>query len=186
MQLLSQTKFVSLFASLLVAASQGACAGDYFTSCDINADGVLSGSEVGAFVGFDADKDGEVSRKEYSAGIIQHQAKMREVDLALFASRDGNQDGRLSGTEASGLEAADQNQDGRITEAELMLGMKLIRSKMASLMPDQLVMEAKRRFHLLDTNEDNRLSGTEALGVSHYDTNSDVPKVSDDDDPTIK
>jgi len=98
-----------------------------FTERDGNEDGVLSGTEVLGFEKYDADGDGEVSRKEFDKGRAADRGvpnKDEQLRLARiqFQKLDVNEDGRLSGKEMIGLEKLDSNGDGRITEQEFLEG----------------------------------------------------------------
>ena len=98
--------------------------GTLFSARDSNADGVLSGTEIKGFEKYDADGDGEVSRKEFDQGRSAERGPTKNERLAReqFQKLDKNEDGRLSGTETKGYEKLDGNQDGRVTEMEFIEG----------------------------------------------------------------
>ena len=103
----SRSTFIgALFIGL--AASSNATASDVFALLDKNADGVLSGSEAKMFKAFDLEPvgqpDGEITKKEFYAGLQLHKKKREEQDLEIYLGRNGNQDDRLSGNEMSGYE----------------------------------------------------------------------------------
>ena len=172
----------ALLAGLIV--SSNATAGDVFGILDKNADGVLSGSEAKMFLSFDTEPvgqpDGEVTKKEFFAGVRLHERKRVDQDVEIFLARNGNNDDRLSGTEISGYEFADLDGNGRITVDELSDGMAKQRAKLGTLALDELIAEGNRRFRLLDINEDNRLSGSEAVGLLLFDVNGDQRISSDE------
>ena len=171
-----RSKFVAALLAGLIASSN-ATAGDVFGVLDKNSDGVLSGSEAKMFLSFDTEPvgqpDGEVTKKEFFAGVRLHEKKRIDQDVEIFLARNGNKDDRLSGTEISGYEFADLDGNGRITLDELSDGMTMQRAKLGALSIDELIAEGNRRFRLLDTNEDNRLSGSEAVGLLIFDVNGD-------------
>ena len=170
------SKFVgALFAGLIV--SSNATASDVFEMLDKNVDGVLSGREAKMFISFDTDPvghpDGEVTKKEFYLGLRLHEKKRADQVVEIFIARNGNKDDRLSGTEMSGYEFADRDGNGRITSDELFDGMESQRAKLGVLSIDELMAEGNRRFRLLDSNEDSKLSGSEAVGLLMFDGNED-------------
>ena len=99
---------------------------DAFNRADINEDGFLSGTEKKGFEQYDTDRNGEISKQEYLAKRLQErgaggnmQAARAQAE-ALFKQLDGNNDGRLSGTEMQGYAQYDTNGDGRITLDEFV------------------------------------------------------------------
>ena len=117
------------FLSPLVSTAFAQSLPPEFERLDVNADGVLSGSEALTLLKYDADKNGEVSINEYiSARQKEAQAKSRPTRPergaldAKFRELDKNQDGRLSGTEMKNFEALDANSDRRITLEEFAAG----------------------------------------------------------------
>ena len=155
------------------AVSPVAYGADLFSLLDKNTDGVLSGHEVAFFKAYASTLDGEISKQEFDAAITSRRARVSAEDRKLFAARDGNQDDRLSGTEISGYEFTDLDRDGRIPESEFLEGMMSSRNLLGSMTPEELEAESKRRFQLMDINEDNRLSGTEAVNIASFDMNED-------------
>jgi Ca2+-binding EF-hand superfamily protein len=101
-----------------------------FSERDTNEDDWLSGSEVRGFEKYDADGDGEVSRKEFKLGRAEDRKKiggpnkeqMARLAAERFRQLDLNEDGRLSGKEMVGFEKLDQDGDRRITEKEFVAG----------------------------------------------------------------
>lgn len=91
-----------------------------------------------------------------------------EDDEAIFAERDGNEDGVLSGTEGKGLEKFDADRDGEVTKEEFLDGRASLRENNA-----ELTKSAEQAFQSLDKNEDGRLSGTELGPFKQFDANQD-------------
>lgn len=95
---------------------------------DKNRDGVLSGNEVPkALKGADANNDGRVTADELLTFRRQREEASRAAyfekrDPQVFARRDINRDGVLSGTEARNIQAFDTNNDGRISLGEFRTG----------------------------------------------------------------
>lgn len=89
-----------------------------------------------------------------------------EQDAAAFAELDGNEDGRLSGTEMSGIEKYDVNGDRRITREEFLEGK-------AKERPTNPTKDDAKFFAERDVNEDGWLSGRETKGLEAFDTDSD-------------
>lgn len=88
------------------------------------------------------------------------------ADLRMFAELDGNEDGILSGKEATSSLAYDANGDKRVSKAEFLAA----RAKARGVDP---AVEDGKQFARHDGNEDDFLSGTEAKGLERYDANKD-------------
>ncbi len=162
---------VALVAVSFLSTSNSLLAGDAeaFAHRDVNDDGVLSGKEAAAFVQFDADGDGEVTKTEYTAGVAKLRKQLLEIpDDKLFADYDKNEDSVLSGTEMIALEVYDADGDGELSINELKAGRDAER-KPAGPSRDELL----RQFRELDKNEDGRLSGKELAGYEKLDRNGD-------------
>jgi len=168
---IGRSSLVSATALLLLAAP--AAAQDLFRHLDANEDEVLSGKEAALVKPLDADGDGEISRSEFDTAVAEHRRRLDRVDQALFTVRDGNEDGRLSGTELSGYEFTDLNGDKRVPLEEFLAGLRQQRGDLKKLNVDELREEAARRFKALDQNEDGRLSGTELADGTTFDLNGD-------------
>lgn len=149
------------------------CRADLFDLQDINADGVLSGKEVVELKILDQDADGEVSRTEYDNGVLEQRKRMETLPTNLMKQRDADGDGFLSRAEFAGLEYCDANLDGRVTEAELRERLAWSDIKLEGKTPAQIREIAVERFGLLDLNKDERLTGSETHGSTHFDLNSD-------------
>ncbi|HUG69454.1 MAG TPA: hypothetical protein VMM76_17010 [Pirellulaceae bacterium] len=101
-----------------------------FITQDANEDGRLSGTELSGFEFTDMDGDGRVSQPEFLAGMKAQFAKLatraveeiQEIAQQRFLSLDGNEDGRLSGSELEGMHAYDLNDDKRVTAEEFATG----------------------------------------------------------------
>jgi len=146
---------------------------DLFTRLDANEDDVLSGKESALVKPLDTDGDGEISRKEFGTAVADHRRRLERSDQALFTARDGNEDGRLSGTELSGYEFTDLDGDKRVLLPEFLSGLRQQRADVRKLGVDELRAESTRRFNALDQNADGRLSGTELADGSAFDLNGD-------------
>ncbi len=148
--------------------------GDFFSLLDKNEDGVLSGREAAFFKPYgEATKGGEITRQEFDAAVASQQDRVAAQDRAIFGDRDGNHDARLSGTEIAGFEFTDLDGDGRIPLAEFLKGMASSRNALGAMTPEELENEATRRFHLIDINKDNMLTGTEGNYMASFDVNED-------------
>jgi hypothetical protein len=154
-----------LFASGSVA--------DEFGVQDKNQDGVLSGTEVDGLKQLDQDGDGEVSRLEFMSAVNAQRQRAEVMVSNILKERDGNGDGRLSGSEISGLEDFDKNSDKRISELELLDGFTLRDAALQGKSFGEVRKIAKERFGMIDITEDGRLTGTEAYGSTHFDQNAD-------------
>jgi formylglycine-generating enzyme required for sulfatase activity len=95
-----------------------------FARLDRNEDEVLSGNELKAVPGYDANSDGEVTLAEFLAGRKRDRDKKSKPanPRTHFAEKDLNEDGVLSGKEAKGFERYDTNRDGDITLKEFLDG----------------------------------------------------------------
>ncbi len=82
-----------------------------------------------------------------------------------FERQDSNQDGVLSGREATDLQLLDQDGDGEISQAEF--------NEAASEQKEQATRQALQMFADRDANGDQRLSGTEMSGYEEFDKNGD-------------
>ena len=148
-------------------------AADYFATLDTNADGVLSGREAADVKVLDSDKDGELAEAEFLKAVAEQAVKNLSADEEIFAERDGNEDGRLSGTEISGYEYTDANGDGKIPREEFRASLLKQRAELRSRPSAEVKKVASERFSALDITEDGRLTGTEVVGSSHFDFNED-------------
>ena len=83
----------------------------------------------------------------------------------LFEQQDSNQDGVLSGREATDLKSLDQDSDREISLAEFTAAAKEQQSQANRL--------AQQLFADRDSNKDQRLSGTEMSGYEEFDKNGD-------------
>ena len=173
---------VTLFYSI-VAVLGGAAAitvppmalgGDFFSLLDMNEDGVLSGREAAFFKPYgEATKGGEITKQEFDAAVARRIDIVDRQDRGVFGFLDGNHDARLSGTEIKGFEFTDLDGDGRIPLAEFLKGMAASRNALGAMTPSDLEKEATRRFHLMDINKDNMLTGTEGIYMASFDVNED-------------
>lgn len=147
---------------------------EVFSKLDTNEDGVLSGKEATTVRQFDADKDGEVTKAEYLAGIVSERKALLSInDSKLFAERDTNEDDVLSGKEIKGFENYDADSDGEVSRKEFDQGRAADRKKIAGPSPEELARQALEKFRQLDINEDGRLSGKEMVGFEKLDGNGD-------------
>jgi hypothetical protein len=119
---------------------------EHFAEVDTNKDGVITRDEADAFktarrgemrdkmfAMLDTDKNGQISREEFDAhhgegkgdghrmGGGHHRGMMMHGDL--FAKADGNSDGKVTLSEATGkalemFDRADANKDGTVTPEE--------------------------------------------------------------------
>ncbi len=133
-----------------------------FVERDKNQDGYLSGTELDKKAkAFDADGNQRVTREEWEMG----QMAEREVGWKNeFKQADANQDGWLSGSEATKFSAADANGDFEVTEAEHLA------SKRAQVMNGVYDED----FAARDKNQDSYLSGNELDAATRaFDANRD-------------
>ncbi|MFO1041082.1 MAG: hypothetical protein U0941_04805 [Planctomycetaceae bacterium] len=147
---------------------------DGFQLLDANDDGVLSGSEAFSVLKYDTDKDGEVTKAEYRAGVKALQKQLLSFDDGeFFRAFDGNEDDVLSGKEATTFKKYDTDGDGEISRKEFEQGRAADRRALG--VPDraELARQARQKFQQLDANEDGRLSGKEMTGIEKLDTNGD-------------
>ncbi len=172
--------FFLLSLTLVVAIHAGsgtALAGEddeTFTKLDTNEDGVLSGSEATNSLAFDADKDGEVSKAEYLAGMTALRKRVLAIDDGqLFGELDLNEDEVLSGKELKGFEKYDADGDGEVSRKEFDLGRAADRRAMGVPDKEEAARQARLKFQQLDINEDGRLSGKEMAGFEKLDANGD-------------
>ncbi len=155
------------------AGSFSLSVGDYFENLDTNDDGVLSGREATDLKVLDADKDGELTKTEFSEAVAEHSQNSSKADSEIFVQRDGNEDGRLSGKEISGYEYTDSDSNGKIPLEEFLLSLTKQRGELSSKSPAEISKVATERFKALDITDDGRLSGTEVVGSTHLDFNRD-------------
>lgn len=156
-----------------MASAFAALDDEVFKKLDTNEDGVLSGTEAATVRQFDGDNDGEVTKAEYQAGMAAELKRLLEInDDKLFADRDANEDGSLSGKELRGLEKYDTDRDGDVTREEFDQGRAADRRKLAPN-PQELAKQALEKFRQLDINEDGRLSGKEIQGFEKLDRDGD-------------
>ena len=87
-------------------------------------------------------------------------------DDELFTALDVNQDGVLSGIEATMARQYDVDKDGEVTKDEYLAGSLLARQQFLALDDDALFKER-------DSNEDDTLSGKEISGLQQYDADND-------------
>lgn len=156
-------------SSIALARSEGADSApattpqeSSFAGRDANQDGYLSGNELDAKAkAFDANGNQRVTREEWEMG----QMAEREVGWKKeFKQADANQDGWLSGSEATAFRAHDANGDSEVTEQEY-LGAK--RAEVMNGVYDQ-------DFAARDQNQDSYLSGNELDAAAQaFDTNKD-------------
>ena len=132
---------------------------ELFQRADLNRDGWLSGIEVGAYRGYDADGDGEVTELEFMAGRARDRLRIEEgrltqADIDLFAGYDSTYSGYLSGTDIAraGAGAYDTDFDGRVTREEFFAGRE--RDRRAAVAREAQLTEERRR-----ENERRRAAG---------------------------
>ncbi|MEB3236735.1 MAG: hypothetical protein VKO64_03810 [Candidatus Sericytochromatia bacterium] len=101
-----------------------------FSARDINADGILSGTETKGIEHYDSDKDGKISKGEFAQGRKADAAAARDKALEVeFAVRDINEDGVLSGNEirtdrTNNELKYDTDKNGEISKSEFMEGKR--------------------------------------------------------------
>lgn len=104
-----------------------------FAERDGNHDERLSGTEISGYEFTDLDGDGRIPEAEFIEGRRQQRralagrttAELRAVTKERFTLLDITEDGRLSGTEMTGLAHYDFNRDKRVSQDEFTLGMIL-------------------------------------------------------------
>jgi hypothetical protein len=148
-------------------------AADQFYREDANRDGVLSGREAKDLLMLDENKDREISQAEFTAAARKQRAQAVIAANLLFEIRDENQDRRLSGTEMAGIEYFDKNGDRRISKLEFKTCLVNGDPSILDASGATIRKIATERFKKMDTNEDDRVSGTEAESLSHFDQNQD-------------
>ncbi len=89
------------------------------------------------------------------------------VEAAAFSTLDLNEDGVLSGREVRSDRDYDTDADGEVSRAEFLAGRRR-----ATGTPTQDA-DPQKQFTSKDLNEDEVLSGKEAQGWEHDDTNRD-------------
>ncbi len=99
-----------------------------------------------------------------SAAAVAMPASLVAAD-DLFEQQDSNQDGVLSGREATDLKSLDQDSDREISLAEFTAAAKEQQSQANRL--------AQQLFGDRDANKDQRLSGTEMSGYEDFDKDGD-------------
>ena len=95
---------------------------------DGNKDGRLSGNEFQGLEFADLDKNGRIDEKEFLRGVREFYSSMitlgpkaiAEDATERFRKKDTNEDGRLSGNEATFLASSDLSGDQRITRQEFI------------------------------------------------------------------
>jgi hypothetical protein len=97
----------------------------------------------------------------------------QSADLLAFEQLDGNEDGFLSGKEASTVLAYDANGDKRVTKAEFLAARAAARAV-------DPVVEDNKKFAQLDGNEDGFLSGKEMKGLERFDADTDAELTKDE------
>jgi len=162
-----------LSAAVVAMPASFAAAGDPFELQDSNKDGVLSGREATDLKSLDQDGDREISLAEFTEAAKEQQTQATRLAKQMFADRDANKDGRLSGTELSGYEDFDKDGDRRLTEIEFKTGFASADSEIRNMPVAEIRKTAADRFSKIDINEDGRLTGTEAGGSGHFDRNAD-------------
>lgn len=174
---LSSLSALTVAVLLTLWTSTSLMGADVFKMFDWNEDGVLSGNEAKPFLILDLEPsdgpDGEITRKEFDAGLLRHQKTRSEQIKAIFGARDTNEDDRLSGTEINGYQFADEDGNGRITFEELDRGIRNDAAKLKKLAYNGIIEFGVSRFNMIDTNEDGKLTGTETKGLSQWDTDHD-------------
>ncbi len=165
--------FVVALCTLATLSMPHLAAADLFDTFDDNQDSVLSGREARPLIMIDADGDGEITRQEFVAVVRRHAAESINYFKHVFHTQDANEDGRLSGTELSGLEFTDVDGDGRVSQTEFLAGMRAQCAKLATRPVEEIQEISRQRFLSLDGNEDGRLSGIESEGMHAYDLNKD-------------
>lgn len=148
-------------------------AADQFFREDTNQDGVLSGREAKDLLVLDEDKDREISQAEFTAAAKKQRAQAVSYSRLLFYSRDTNQDRRLSGMEMAGAEHFDQNGDSRLSQLEFKIGLVNGGPSIKDASAADIRKIATDQFSKLDTNEDGRVSGTEAEIAASFDRDQD-------------
>ena len=88
------------------------------------------------------------------------------TDDELFSALDKNEDGVLSGKEATDVRPYDLNQDGEVTKDEYLAGIAENRKQL-------LARDDAELFKEQDSNEDEVLSGKEVVGFTQYDSDQD-------------
>ncbi|MBM3270525.1 MAG: hypothetical protein FJZ01_23060 [Candidatus Sericytochromatia bacterium] len=161
-----------------------------FNKLDGNKDNVLTGTEIKKNIaGFDADKDGKITKEEYDAGVkaavdkakedakaaadkakeeakaAAEKAKQERLEKA-FKKHDINNDGKLSGSEVGKLGKYDIDKDGKVSLPEFKYGKELDAH-------NDKVAGAEKRFDKVDGNKDGYLSGTEAEKYKDRDADQD-------------
>ncbi|AMV33724.1 EF hand [Pirellula sp. SH-Sr6A] len=174
---LSSLSALTVAVLLTLWTSTSLMGADVFKMFDWNEDGVLSGNEAKPFLTLDFEPsdepDGEITRKEFDAGLLRHRKTRSEQIKAIFDARDTNEDDRLSGTEINGYQFADEDGNGRITLEELDRAVRIDAAKLKELAYNGIVEFGVSRFNWIDTNEDGKLTGSEARGLSQWDTDHD-------------
>lgn len=120
-----------------------------FAQRDLNQDGYLSGNELDAKArAYDADGNQRVTREEWE---MAQMAERETQWKAEFAQADANQDGWLSGSEASRFAAADANGDFEVTEQEYLAARRI----------EVMNGVFEQDYAARDKNQDGYLSGNE-------------------------
>jgi Ca2+-binding EF-hand superfamily protein len=171
-------------------------ASQVLTMFDQNKDGYLEASEVpdslqpqlGRFEAVDIDDDGKAFPKEIEAFLSQQQAGLRaqiharvsDIEDALFATLDADQDGRLASRELESasqrLKALDVDGDDQVTPDEIPQVIEISVARGSIETPDAtfarptiertVSQEAPSWFTSMDANQDGVLSRREFLGTT--------------------
>ncbi len=104
-----------------------------FAARNGNKDDRLSGTELSGYEFADMDGNGRISSDELLDGFSRQRARLATLShdevvsegMRRFNALDINEDGRLSGSEASGLQTLDLNQDRKILLSEFMASIFL-------------------------------------------------------------
>lgn len=103
-----------------------------------SAEAAIKTEIASAFAGADADKDGSISRDEFSAFMEQAIAQQIKVFDQTFDTLDIDKDGRISKQEAdenkafaTGFVEIDTDRDGFVSKEELAMAMKAAQDKQA-------------------------------------------------------
>lgn len=104
-----------------------------FKDRDTNEDGRLSGKEKIGLEKYDGNSDGRITEDELNSVLTSAEPELQgksfkeieKIASIRFKELDVTEDGRLTGSEATGAKAFDQNGDGKILQDEFAVGMLL-------------------------------------------------------------